>query len=80
MDASMLGATLRKQPFQTFAIRLVDGREYLVKHPDFVALSPRTVVVIDSETEAVTVLEPVLITSLEGLRNGETASSPPAAG
>jgi hypothetical protein len=78
MDVNTLRATLRKQPFQAFTIRLVDGREYLVKHPDFVAVSPRTVVVIDSETEAVTVLEPVLIISLEGLRNGETARSSPA--
>ena len=68
MDSKVLSATLQQRPFQPFTIRLVDGREYPVRHPEFVAASPRTVVVIHPDTDAVTVLEPGLIISLEGLR------------
>jgi hypothetical protein len=31
---------LHQQPFRAFELRLVDGRSYIVKHPDFVALPP----------------------------------------
>ena len=31
---------LHQQPFRSFEIRLLDGRSFLVKHPDFVALPP----------------------------------------
>jgi hypothetical protein len=33
--------------FHPFVIRLSAGREFLVPHRDFIALSPRVVVVID---------------------------------
>ncbi|MFI5457437.1 MAG: hypothetical protein ACHRXM_18495 [Isosphaerales bacterium] len=28
------------QPFRPFALRMVDGREYLVEHPDFLTIPP----------------------------------------
>jgi len=31
---------LHQQPFRVFEIRLLDGRSFLVRHPDFVALPP----------------------------------------
>ncbi|MFI5458854.1 MAG: hypothetical protein ACHRXM_25785 [Isosphaerales bacterium] len=31
---------LHQQPFRVFEIRLLDGRSFLVSHPDFVALPP----------------------------------------
>ena len=30
----------RAQPFEPFTIRVADGREYLVKHPELLAISP----------------------------------------
>lgn len=65
MDANTLREALRKQPFKPFVIRLADGRQFDVPHPDFVAVSQRTVVVISPQTEGVSVLEPLLIISLE---------------
>ena len=34
---------MHRQPFLPFTVHLVDGRSYLVKHPDFIAIpeSPR---------------------------------------
>lgn len=72
MDINVLRETLHKTPFQPFRIRLADGREFYVPHPDFVALSHRTVAVISHQTDAVTVLEPLLIISLE-LGGGQPA-------
>lgn len=69
MDSKVLNAALQQRPFQPFTIRLVDGREDPIRHPEFVAALPRTIVVIHPDTEAVTVLEPGLIISLEGLRD-----------
>jgi hypothetical protein len=82
MDVDAIRSALRRQPFQSFSMRLVDGREFPVPHPDFIAVSRRTVVVMDTRSGGFTVLEPVLIASLEGLHNGETASpsNPPPAG
>jgi len=33
--------------FKPFAVRLCDGRRFVVPHRDFIALSRRTVVIID---------------------------------
>lgn len=64
MDLNIIRTVLRQQPFQPFSLRLADGRELRVPHPDFVALSPRQVVVINSD-ESLTRIEPLLIVSLE---------------
>jgi hypothetical protein len=31
---------MRQQPFRPFMLRLVDGRTYTVKHPEYIAISP----------------------------------------
>ncbi len=64
---------LHQQPFQPFSLRLADGRELYIPHPDFIAVSPRRVVVISSQDEALSILEPLLIFSIEC-----PASRPPA--
>jgi hypothetical protein len=33
-----VGNAMHAAPFRPFRVRLVDGRSYLVRHPDFVAL------------------------------------------
>jgi hypothetical protein len=55
---------LHKQPFEPFTIRLTDGRGLPVPHPDFVALGPRRVVVV-AQDNSWTVLEPILVVSLD---------------
>jgi hypothetical protein len=71
---------LRRTPFQPFAMKLADGRSVAVKHPDFVAVGPRIVVVVDAD-DSWSVIEPLLIVSLDklprrgGSRNGKQRGS-----
>src|SRR4029077_1141511 len=65
MEINAIREALHRQPFRPFSLRLADGRELFVPHPDFVALSPRRVVVINHDDESTAILEPLLIVSVE---------------
>ncbi len=64
MDVAGIREALHKQPFEPFNVRLADGRRFEVRHPDFVAVHPRRVIVI-AEDGAWSVVEPLLIVSLD---------------
>jgi len=66
MNLDGLRAALRRQPFQQFAIRLTDGRSVPVKHPEFVAVGPRLILVVD-EDNSWSIVEPLLIVSLDSI-------------
>jgi hypothetical protein len=76
MNVDVIREALRKQPFRPFTFRLAAGRELSVSHPDFVAVSPRQVIVVNPQDESASWLEPLLIVSLEyaGMGQGSTAS------
>ena len=65
MNVEIIREALHRQPFQSFNLRLADGRALYVPHPDFVAVSPRRVVHLNSHDEAMTVIEPLLILTLD---------------
>jgi hypothetical protein len=72
MDVPGVREALRREPFETFLMRLADGRSLEVKHPEFVALSPRRIIVIaDDDVGSWSVIEPLLIVSLD-YRSGNT--------
>jgi hypothetical protein len=49
-------------------MRLADGRSLEVKHPEFVAVGTRRLVVISNdEAESWSVIEPILIVSLDSM-------------
>jgi hypothetical protein len=64
MDIAGVRQALHREPFQPFAIHLADGRSLPVPHPDFVALTPRRVIVGASD-DSWAVVEPLLISSLD---------------
>ena len=64
MDIDGIRQALHKEPFHPFHIRLADGRALAVPHPDFVAVAPHRVVVV-AEDNSWTVLEPLLVVSLD---------------
>jgi len=64
MDIAGVRDALHSQPFMPFTIRLADGRSLPVPHPDFVALTPRRVIV-GAADDTWSVLEPLLIVSLD---------------
>ncbi len=66
MDIEGLREALRKQPFEPFEIRLADGRSLPVRHPEFVALGKRRIVVL-AEDDSWSFIEPLLIVSLDSL-------------
>ncbi|MGA2618363.1 MAG: hypothetical protein ABSF26_12185 [Thermoguttaceae bacterium] len=66
MDIAGVREALHKQPFEPFAIRLADGRSLIVRHPDFVALGSRRIVVV-GEDDSTSMIEPLLIVSLDTL-------------
>ena len=81
MDIAGIWEALHKQPFEPFIIRLADGRSVDVRHPDFVAVHPRRVIVI-AEDGAWSVVEPLLIVSLDyaqpkARRNGKQRPTRP---
>jgi hypothetical protein len=65
MNTGAIREALHKQPFEPFSLRLADGREIQVRHPDFVAVSPGRVIVIHPPEESVSMIEPLVIVSLE---------------
>ncbi len=73
MDVNAIREALHRQPFQPFALRLADGRALSVPHRDFVAISPRRVVVINPQDESTSLLEPLLIVSLEFVPSGPSS-------
>jgi hypothetical protein len=58
--------------FQPFCLRTSDGREYSVPHPECILLAPRTVGVLDSDGEIVTLdlLHIVALKNLPPKKNG----------
>jgi hypothetical protein len=64
MDLQGIHEALRRQPFKPFDIRLADGRSVPVRHPDFVAVGKRRIIVVEPD-DSWSVLEPLLIVSLD---------------
>jgi hypothetical protein len=65
MDTNVIRDAVLRRPFRPFTLRMNDGREFHVPHPEYVAVSRRIVVVIDAKTESSLWLEPVLIASMQ---------------
>ena len=61
---------LHAVPFQSFLVKTSDGKQYRVKHPDYVAISPkggRLTLYADEETS--TTVSALHIVAVEPLRN-----------
>ena len=70
MDIDVIREAVHRQPFRRFALRLADGRELPIPHPDFVAVSRRRVVVISGD-ESLSILEPLMIVSIDYVGDGQ---------
>ena len=66
---------LRTAPFQPFIVRIADGREYRVEHPDFVLASSSDVpqVIIEEPDGRTHCLSVLLMASLEQAPVGRAA-------
>jgi hypothetical protein len=65
MDTNAIREAILKRPFKPFTLRMNDGRQFYIPHPEYVAVSRRVMSVIDHVSEAAVYLEPILISSLQ---------------
>jgi hypothetical protein len=72
MTSDQIRKALRSEPFKPFLIKTTGGREYMVRHPEMILLSPsgRTLALADSEDTFV-VIDVLMIESLDPMRNGQ---------
>jgi len=56
---------MHAQPFQPFTLHLADGRAFVVKHPDFVAVANRREIVFVGDDEGIHDIELPLILEVE---------------
>ena len=69
MTSERLRELINAEPFQKFSIHLADGRDLVVHHREFVALSPngRTAAVFQPD-DHMNIVDLLLVTDLELLR------------
>ncbi len=68
MNAEYFRELLHRQPFQPFAVHLSSGEVYSVRHPENVALTRTRIVIVDPDTDRITVCSLLHITSVEMLQ------------
>jgi len=66
VNTQLIRERLNRSP-EPFVFRLSDGSRVWVAHPDFVAVSPGQVFVIDGKTEGVTRVDPLHVVAIEEL-------------
>jgi hypothetical protein len=71
MHVELVRDVLHRVPFQEFTLRLADGRSFLVRHPDFIAVGRRHIIVVNAQDDSVLWIEPLLIVSIEYPTNGQ---------
>ena len=79
MTVEELRKAYHTQPFRRFKLRVADGREYEVRHPELMAISPRgrTVIVVGPDDTA-NIIDTLMITSIhrDDAGPGENTASP----
>ena len=56
---------VRRSPFRAFTLRMNDGREFYIAHPELIAVALNHVYVVDEKTQRGIFLEPHLIASMQ---------------
>ncbi len=77
MDVKVLRNIVRRSPFRSFTLRMNDGREFGIRHPEWISVTPSAVSVGSPDDRSTTVLEPNLIASLYF---APTTKAPPQGG
>lgn len=79
MDIAGIREAITRQPFKPFDLRLADGRALLVRHPDFIAISPnnRRIAVFAPPDDAMSIIEPLLVVSIDYAAEPTPNAPPP---
>ena len=70
MNSNLIHERLNRNP-RPFVLRLSDGTRVTVAHPDFAAVAPGKVIVINSKTEGVEEVDPLHIVAIEEKSRGK---------
>src|SRR5262249_13122634 len=62
MDISVIRDTIQK--FRPFTLTMNDGREFEIRHPDWIFVNSGHVTIVDELNRRLIILEPILIASL----------------
>lgn len=68
MNADAIREVLNRQPFEPFEIIMSSGERHLVKHPEFLMLTPSRAVLVDPVTDRVSLLSLRHITELRAMQ------------
>ena len=73
MTTEQLRKLIKTTPFEPFTIHMADGKEVLVRHPEFILLPPqsRTFVVWEDDAKAFGIIDLLLVTQLTVKPNGK---------
>ena len=71
MNSNLIRERLNRDN-KPFVFRLSDGTRVPVAHPDFAAVSPGLVVVIDAKTERQTHIDPLHVVAIEEKHHAKT--------
>jgi hypothetical protein len=76
MTTIALRAKIHAKPFKPFRIKMADGSTHDVRHPDFIAYGDAThTCVVFGEAEELSILDLLLMTELEEIRQPADAGS-----
>ena len=65
MEISVLKRVIHAQPFRPFDLRMNDGREFDIRHPEFMSVDTDLVTILSERHGSSLYLEPALIASLQ---------------
>ena len=79
MELSAIREAVRQQPFVPFRLKMADGSDVLVRHPEMIAIpeAGRRVVVFN-EYDALTILDPLLIVSINFPATQQSSTNDPS--
>ena len=66
MTRDQIAQAIEAKPFEPFTIHMTNGKVFLIKHRDFISLSPTSpIVVVFGESGSAHILDTLLISELE---------------
>lgn len=68
MNADTIREWLNRQPFEPFELRLSNGEQYQVRHPELLAIGKNRIIIVDPNTDRVVHVALVHINSIEALQ------------
>ena len=64
MNAEALREMLGRRPFEPFEVIMSSGERHIVKHPEFLMVSPTRAVILDPVTDKLAILSLMHVTEL----------------